>query len=962
MPNTAPVFSLGGGKIATSIGWDATARGVAIQPDGKIVVTGSASFTNHDFGLVVARYEADGTIDTTFGDDGVAFLLGGGFISGESGHDIALQPDGKIVVAGTTSNTNDAHVRVYRFNADGTVDGTFTPIFSNNTGERGKAVVFQPDGKIVVAGEDEFNKFLLARFNADGSLDSTFSGDGKATAPGPTTFEGLGAALQPDGKIVVASNAEVLRYEGDGDPDATFDGDGRVTLAGFTVDAVALQSDGKILLAGRTTTAIPDFAVMRLNDDGSVDMGFGVAGTAITNFAPFTDSPGATFSGEATGIVLQPNGQILVSGHVREESPGDGPALFALARYDADGTLDDAVTTDIRRGDDFAYDVALQADGRIVVVGESAPPRDSRFTVVRYLPDLSLDDSFVNDLNARPTYVEGAAPVVLDGDAQIYDADLDFDFGNYEGSRLTIERRGGANADDVFSATGLLSPLTEGEHIFYDRVHVGTVLANSGGTLTIEFRGTESKQFRVDATLQAIAYSNASNGPPANVILDYTFDDGSPGHGQGTGETAIATGSIVVDITKVANGVTRTGDDGTDTLTGTNDADTLTGLGGNDTLTALDGGDSISAGSGNDTVIAGGGNDVVSGGLGNDSIDGGDGYDVANYDGNIGAYGFVRDGATLHIFGNGESDVLTSVERVNFSDGVFDPLHNTRDFQGDGRDDILLRSSSGDLVLWSLDGSGILDREDVAHGLSGGWRLLPADPTGDGHADLFLYGNGALVLWRMRDGEVQSSASVREGMSPDWNLNAGDFTGDGQTDLLLNHANGAVVLWEMNGASVVNSFSVNEGVSPGWQISAADVNGDGESDILLRHANGALVEWEMHGGRITETRQIQDGISASWDVSFADVNGDRMADAVLHDDATGALVIWEMLDGRVVDSTSSQITAGSIIEVGHYTGDSGADILSRNPSGDVFVHELTGAQHLNDLLLAEDMSPAWTLL
>jgi uncharacterized delta-60 repeat protein len=371
---------------------------VALQGDGKIVAAG-------DYGLV--RLNPDGTTDDSFVTDPPD-------TDPRSFAAVALQADGKIVVAGHEYNyaTDDSDFFVARYNPDGSGDETFSGdgILTMDFGghdDRAKAVVVQPDSKIVVAGysveldtdDVPSRDFALARYDPDGTLDASFSGDGKRT----TDFADDTAhdiALQSDGKIVVGGSASgdiaLVRYDEDGHLDSSFSGDGRVT-AGLTDArgdggrAIAIQPDGKIVAAGGTSG---DFALARFDADGSLDATFGGDGVVTTDFGE-TDRYGRGGAG-ASDVVLQ-SGRLLAAGYAR----GD----FALARYELDGDLDAGfsgdgmLTTDMYYSySDAASSIAVQPDGRIVVGGfvdynDGNLYADSYGAVARYLASSSAPDA-----------------------------------------------------------------------------------------------------------------------------------------------------------------------------------------------------------------------------------------------------------------------------------------------------------------------------------------------------------------------------------------------------------------------------------------------------------------------------------------------------------------------------------------------------------------------------------------
>jgi uncharacterized delta-60 repeat protein len=368
-----------GGKVETPIrGHDDTGYAVAVQPDGKIVVAGvskaSSDFAVSDYDMALTRYLPDGTLDPDFGSDGTVVTP---VVAGDDlAYALALQSDGKIVVVGQASNGANADVAVLRY-------------------------------------------------LADGSLDPAFDDDGiVTTAIGPGDDIAYGLALQPDGKIVVTGEAStaccgqdtaVLRYLADGSLDPDFGaGSGRV-LVGVGPDgsyggAVAVQADGTIVVAGAGTLAGGDldFAVFRLQPDGLIDASFGAGGTAITEFSTADDRPWS--------LGIRPDGKIVVAGTQADEGSGN----FALARYLADGSLDPSfggdgtVVSAITISQDVlvAGALVLQPDGKIVV-GGSTVQSSSVFAVARYLGDGSLDASFDGDgiavLTGGPAFAYGLA-------------------------------------------------------------------------------------------------------------------------------------------------------------------------------------------------------------------------------------------------------------------------------------------------------------------------------------------------------------------------------------------------------------------------------------------------------------------------------------------------------------------------------------------------------------------------
>ncbi len=378
-----------GGKVTTDFsGFGGRAAAVALQPDGKIIAGGRAGGANfYGTGFGVARYNADGSLDSTFGIGGTVTI--DFFFGDDEVHSVLAQPDGKIVAAGSKIFQFPGDFELVRFNADGSLDASF--------GVGGKVTtdisdidsindaVLQPDGKIVVAGGTGSlgtGSLALARYNPDGTLDTTFGTGGIVVSGLPMIA--LTLALQTDGRLVTAGASGVsfglARFNADGSVDTSFGAGGLVTTnfpEGFaSANAVALQSDGKIVAAGGGS--VP-FVLARYNTDGSLDTSFGVGGKVTGTYDDFAI---------ANGAVVQPDSKIVAVGAAGAFTT---TAHFALARYNTDGSLDATfgtggrVTTDFGGQFDFAQAVALQPDENIVVAGVAAIiGSPDQFALARY--------------------------------------------------------------------------------------------------------------------------------------------------------------------------------------------------------------------------------------------------------------------------------------------------------------------------------------------------------------------------------------------------------------------------------------------------------------------------------------------------------------------------------------------------------------------------------------------------
>jgi uncharacterized delta-60 repeat protein len=340
-PDGSADTSFGGDGMASATigsGYD-RAYGTAIQSDGKIVVAGLAEVPNRDFAL--ARFNTDGSLDTSFSGDGMLTTTVGA--DWDEINSVAIQADGKIVAAGYTDTGIYDMWAIARYQTNGTLDPSFDGdgirvMGFGGINDRAADIAIQPDGKIVVVGRSTSN-FGVVRLLANGSLDTSFSGDGIQSTDFGGVDEAKAVALQADGKLVVVGTSwitggpagydvAVARYNVDGSLDAAgFTGTGKLSRAiGTSNDVatdVAMLANGKILVAGRTRNgSVNDFFLMRLDSFGFLDTRFGGDGIVTTPITGLDDLNAS--------LVVQADGKYAVSGY---HSTGTGHG-FALARYE----------------------------------------------------------------------------------------------------------------------------------------------------------------------------------------------------------------------------------------------------------------------------------------------------------------------------------------------------------------------------------------------------------------------------------------------------------------------------------------------------------------------------------------------------------------------------------------------------------------------------------------------------
>ncbi|MEH2049311.1 DUF4347 domain-containing protein [Nostoc sp.] len=328
----------------------------------------------------------------------------------DSGYSITVQADGKILVAGDSNNGTNNDFAIVRYNSDGTLDTSFnttgkvTTDFNSND-DSGNSITVQADGKILVAGisnNGTNNDFAVVRYNSDGTLDTSFNTTGKVTTDFNSNDDsGKSITVQADGKILVGGytyngtdyDFAIVRYNSNGTLDTSFNTTGKVTTDFNSNDeggnSITVQADGKILVAGISNNGTNnDFAIVRYNSNGTLDTSFNTTGKITTDFNSNDDS--------GYSITVQADGKILVAGDSNNGTNND----FAIVRYNSDGTLDTSfnttgkVTTDFNSNDDSGNSITVQADGKILVAGISNNGTNNDFAVVRYNSDGTLDTSF----------------------------------------------------------------------------------------------------------------------------------------------------------------------------------------------------------------------------------------------------------------------------------------------------------------------------------------------------------------------------------------------------------------------------------------------------------------------------------------------------------------------------------------------------------------------------------------
>jgi uncharacterized delta-60 repeat protein len=366
---------------------------VATQPDGKLLISGAFTFVGSAARGGIARLNPDGTTDFTFGN---------GFSgANDEVRSIALQPDGRVLIGGYFTTVNGtSRNRIARLHADGSLDTTFLGGLSGANGNV-NAIAVQPDGRVLIGGTfttiNGTSRNFIARLNADGSLDTTFLN-------GLTGADSLVdcVALQSDGRVVIGggfttvngtTRGGIARLNADGSLDTTF-------LSGLSganseVRSISLQSDGRVLLGGHFTTVngVGRNRIARLNADGSLDTTFlnGISGAnSVVN-----------------SVVLLSDGRVLIGG---DFSTVNGTSRFAIARLNANGSLDTTFLNGVSGPNASVQSVAVQPDGRVLIGGGfSVVNGTNRSRIARLNVDGALDTTFLNDVGGANGNVSDVA-------------------------------------------------------------------------------------------------------------------------------------------------------------------------------------------------------------------------------------------------------------------------------------------------------------------------------------------------------------------------------------------------------------------------------------------------------------------------------------------------------------------------------------------------------------------------
>jgi uncharacterized delta-60 repeat protein len=616
---------IGNGKVITDFGYDDRSGGIALQNDGKIVASGDS---NDNF--ILSRYHPCGKLDTSFGNSGKVITNFGGVEYAPKA--LVIQADGKIILAGATNIACNVDFALARYNTDGSLDTTFDGDGKVITGlavveDVLTDLILQKDGKILAVGLVGVSKsydFALVRYNANGSLDTTFGQGGRVRTDFGYDDYARSVSLQADGKIVVAGrtlNGEegdfaLARYNPNGSLDTSFGVNGKVVTSfvrntGYSCNKfegandVTVLPDGRILVAGETGGQ--DFALARYNPNGSLDTSFGVP--VIKGTANHDTLVGTTGNDILQGLagndtITGGAGNDTLSGGAGNDSMvgGTGNDTYMVDSV-GDQTLETSTLATAIDTVQSSITWTLGANLENLILTGTAAINGTGNGLNNKITGNSANNS-LNGGSGNDTLVGGAGNDALNGssgsDSMAGGTGNDSYYVNATGDIVT--EAAGAGTDTVFSYLGA--------YTLGSNVEIGRIMSTSAANLTGNI---------LNNALYAGVGNNVLQGGSGIDTVSYAYG---------------VSGTTGVTVNLCVTTAQTTGGSGSDTLggienvAGSVNADRLTGNSGNNVL---------NGGAGNDTLLGGEGNDNLCGSTGNDSMTGGAGSDSFTFNSALGS-------------------------------------------------------------------------------------------------------------------------------------------------------------------------------------------------------------------------------------------------------------------------------------------------------------------------------------
>jgi uncharacterized delta-60 repeat protein len=394
-------------QVVTDSGWgNDIGMDLVVDSQGRILITGDIQNASGNHDMAIWRFQSDGTLDATFGTGGLV-TYNGSANQDDYGHGIALDSDGKILVAGETKGSTYINAAVWRYNDDGTLDTSFDDDGMSNPNGLNDDVAFDlaldENGKILVVGYGRVSThdMLIWRVKTDGDLDSTFGSGGiRFYTSGYGNDFALAVAIDSNGRILVAGDVAtstgdydlaLVCLDSNGDRDTTFGTDGVVTHNSaatgngydFGVDLVIDESDRMVMAGSSSNGSNFDMALWRFTASGALDLTFGSG----YGFATINNVAGGNGDDMGEGVALDSEGRIYVTGTSSNGSNTD----MVIARYTADGSLDTAFGTSGLKlfsnvaggsGADEGFSIRVSSSGMALVVGSSLNSNGDRDMVL----------------------------------------------------------------------------------------------------------------------------------------------------------------------------------------------------------------------------------------------------------------------------------------------------------------------------------------------------------------------------------------------------------------------------------------------------------------------------------------------------------------------------------------------------------------------------------------------------